>query len=588
MTAATSRWLERLRAAVVALADSAAPLAVGAPAVGWVWGATVLASWATLGRDQGIFQYIAWAVSQGEVVYRDVRDVNGPVITMIHWAFLALGGAEEHRFRVLDLAVTGGSFAVAGACIPSFVEGRRGPHTTSRLLWALASWAALSAQYVVYGFWDTAQRESFLDWFVLVSVALQATRSADGAPRDRRTIAALGVSGALSFLTWLGKPTYAVFTVAQVLALALGAPSDVRGAGEHRRRFFSLEHLSPRLRRLGTFFAGGFVGLVVPVLFIAWRGDLGRWAQITFVDVPAMYRFIWPRPASVILSIPGYDQTALRALVTTTLLLTAILFGRLPRRTIPVAIMPLMGLLSVVVQAKGFPYHFHPVTLGTTFGWLVLIEAVWQSRSPIVRFVALVGAGGVGAHAAVLAANAPYPEAPEVGARDKASLESAERLDAFTRVDFFPRALRDAAEYVAAHTRPTDRVQCYGMDAYVLFLAGRRSATPYIHAYDLNVDAALHGSFDPEGIRPSDEERERIRAMREAHAADLLSRLQRDPPAAFVFVDRSPLMSSPDAEADFSSQSPDAGAWLRSHFHQTAEFEGIHVWLPDKATGGPL
>ena len=40
------------------------------------------ASWTPLGRDQGIFQYVAWAVAQGDVDYRDVRDVNGPLIAL--------------------------------------------------------------------------------------------------------------------------------------------------------------------------------------------------------------------------------------------------------------------------------------------------------------------------------------------------------------------------------------------------------------------------------------------------------------------------------------------------------------------------
>src|SRR5690606_5814919 len=144
---------------------------------------------------------------------------------------------------------------------------------------------------------------------------------------------------------------------------------------------------------------------------------------------------------------------------------------------------------------------------------------------------------------------------------DAASLESAERLAAFDRIDFFPRALRDAAEYVASRTGPEDRVQTYGMDAYVLFLARRKSATPYVYAYDLNVDAALTGSFDPGGVHPSPDEARRIRAMRDEHERDLLARLERTAPAAFVFVDRSPLMSYADAVVDFATHCPDAMTW---------------------------
>jgi hypothetical protein len=191
------------------------------------------------------------------------------------------------------------------------------------------------------------------------------------------------------------------------------------------------------------------------------------------------------------------------------------------------------------------------------------------------------------ARAALAAGNAPYPAPPAPDARDRASLESAERLAAFDRVDYFPRAMRDAAEHVAAHTRPDERVQVYGMDAYLLFLAGRKSATPYVYAYDLNVDAALHGSFDPAGPHPSTAEVARIRAMRDAHAADLFHRLERSPPAAFVFIDRSPLMSSVDAVEDFSVHCPEIATWLSQHYRPSAEFEGIRVWLREDRGRSP-
>jgi hypothetical protein len=187
----------------------------------------------------------------------------------------------------------------------------------------------------------------------------------------------------------------------------------------------------------------------------------------------------------------------------------------------------------------------------------------------------------VGARAIFLAWTAPYPAAPPRDAREKSSLESAARLSAFDRIDYFPRALRDAAEYVAARTNADDRVQLYAMDPYLLFLAGRRSASPYIYAYDLNVDAALHGSFDPDGLRPKPAEIERIRAMRDAHEKDLVERLRRAPPAAFVFVDRSPLMSWQGAVEDFEVHCPEAAAWVESRYRQTAEFDGIRVWLRD-------
>ncbi|HEY2367874.1 MAG TPA: hypothetical protein VGH87_15860, partial [Polyangiaceae bacterium] len=109
------KLLANLRVAIFSLAPA---LIVALPPFFWVREATYRASLTTLGRDQGIFQYIAWAVMNGEVDYRDVRDVNGPLIHGVHMVMLALGGRDEHVFRTIDLAVTGVVFAFVGASLP--------------------------------------------------------------------------------------------------------------------------------------------------------------------------------------------------------------------------------------------------------------------------------------------------------------------------------------------------------------------------------------------------------------------------------------------------------------------------------------
>jgi hypothetical protein len=67
--------------------------------------------------------------------------------------------------------------------------------------------------------------------------------------------------------------------------------------------------------------------------------------------------------------------------------------------------------------------------------------------------------------------------------------------------------------------------------------------------------------------------------MREAHERDMLARLERDPPAAFVFLDRSPLMSSADAALDFERHCPRTTEWLQGRYVETADFGGMHVWM---------
>ena len=158
------------------------------------------------------------------------------------------------------------------------------------------------------------------------------------------------------------------------------------------------------------------------------------------------------------------------------------------------------------------------------------------------------------------------------------TVEDSRDLSMYERVDFFPAAMRAAAHLVAAHTKPDERVQIYGMDPYILFLAERKSATPYIYAYDLNADAALDGGWHN---RPSWNQKNAIRAARDAHEQDMLARLKSAPPEAFVFIDESPLISYHEAWEDFRYCCKESATWVATNYHPAKSFGEVHVWLRD-------
>jgi hypothetical protein len=565
------------------------PLVAALPPLAWVLEASRRVSLETLGRDQGIFQYVAWALRHGAKDYRDIRDVNGPLTHLIHMIFLMVGGADEHRFRVLDLLVTGTTFAFVGACLPGLAvpdldpndPNARHARIVERLGWAFAAWVILSAQYLLYLYWDLAQRESFFDWFLLTSVGLQlyiqsdSARTGAGAPSPRRTKVLLAVAGALSVVPWFGKPTYFFFTVAQVAALLVDN-----------------DFAFSRRARLSAFALGGAVGALTQLAFVAMFADFGAFLRIYFVDVPAMYRFIWPRTPAEILTLDGHSTTCALALGTSVLVLGLIADGQLPRRLLAVGLVPIAALASVVMQRKGFPYHFHPVSAGMSLQWLVLL--VWlqerfgrlrESSGPALAALRLVPfAGAALLSLRVALAMQASPHLSNLWILEKGvtreQRESHDYLVYFRDRDFFPWEMRETAAYLRDHTRPNDRVQMYGMDPYLLFLADRLSATPYIYAYDLNVDAALWGSDLPEGLHPTWDQSQRIRAMRDAHERDLLERLQRDPPAAFVFMDKAPLLTQDDdAWLDFATHCASSAPWVLEHYRQTAAFGEDRVWL---------
>jgi len=543
----------------------------------WVIQAKRNASYTALGRDQGIFQYIAWAVAHGAKDYRDVRDVNGPLIHMVHMAFLALGGRDEHRFHALDIFVTGVTFAIAGACLPGIL--RKGRVTLiERFAWGMAGWVVLLGQYLLYIFWDLAQRESFCDWFLFPSLGLQLVAQGQlrRDTRSRGPLVLLGIAGALSAIACFGKPTFALFTVSQIVTLVVDreARASIRA-------------------RLSAFAIGANGGSLVPIAFLLIYADTGAFLRITLTDVPAMYRFIWPRTFAEILAIPGYAPTIGYAVITSAIVIGLILDGSIPMRALAIGLAPLVGIVTLIAQAKGFPYHFHPITAGMSFQWMLLIA--WLSercrsapRRSLARLVPFAAAAALAARVTTTMSGSPHLQSVFVAEKGMtpAERESADFLVYFNTVDFFPFPLRQAAAYLRAHTTPDERVQTYGMDPYVLFLAERMSATPYIYAYDLNADAALGGDMLREGLHPNGAEQARIRAIREAHEDDLLARLQRDPPAAFVFTDKSPLITWPDAWVDLQSCSPRTASWVRAHYKQTAIFDVDRVWLRrDRAEG---
>ena len=547
-----------LRATVV-------PLALAAPPLFWVIEATKRASFTTLGRDQGIFQYVAWALRHGAVDYRDVRDVNGPLTHLVHLVLLALGGADEHRFRVLDLVVTGLSFAFVGACVAGHGE-RRAPGMLARASWALAAWVVLSGQYLLYGYWDLAQRESFFDWFLLPSVALQMVAQAPWV-RERHRPALIAAAAALSIVPIFGKPTYAAFTALQLGTLLV---DDALGL--------------PRARVVAAFAVGAALGSLVPVTFLLAYGDAAAYLRIQLSDVPAMYRFIWPRAMADIFSSPWCATQAVFAVGGAFAIAALIALGEMPRRALAVALLPLAAIASVVVQAKGFPYHFHPVTAGVALQWLVFVAwlegrtRVAARRLALLRLVPIAAAGIVALRVATAMEDSPHIRATWLlwGGRTAEDRETKEYFARFPEPDYFPYEMRQAARFLREATGAADAVQTYGMDPYVLFLAGRASATPYIYGYDLDADAALGGGT---GGHPDEAQSEKIRALRDAHETDMLERLVARPPAAFVFLDASPLLSRADAYDDFEEHCARTAVWFRERYVHAARFGHDHVWL---------
>ena len=537
------------------------PLLVGLVPAFWVADAMQRASLTTLGRDQGIFQYIAWAVGQGQVDYKDIRDVNGPLTHLIHRVFLAMGSANEHRFHVLELGVTSITFAIAGACIPGLYRKR--VKWIERAAWAFAGWSILGVQYSLYLYWNQGQRESFCDWFLVPSLALQMATPAKNAARR------ITIIGALSVIPWWGKMNFALFSVMQLAVLLFDR--DLRLSWKEK---------------IGRFALGGVIGSLAPIAYLLRYGDIRSFLRITFVDVPAIYRFIWAKSYQEILGDEGPLLVATAGLATAALVIALVIYRELPRRALAMALAPICAVAGALAQHKGFGYHFHPATATTSFCWLMVIAMLWERyraaprHRPLGRWVALGLAAAFAFERASAMKDSPHTKNYWIlgGGETEEDRKEPEYFATFKSHDFFPWEMRKAAEYLEATTTPNGTTQVYGMDPYTLFLAHRKSATPYIYAYDLNDDAALEGGWHN---RPNWNQKNTIRAARTAHEQDMLARLKQAPPEAFVFIDASPLITYRESWEDFRYCCRESATWVAGHYHPARSFGEFHVWLRD-------
>jgi hypothetical protein len=326
------------------------------------------------------------------------------------------------------------------------------------------------------------------------------------------------------------------------------------------------------------------LGALAPLAFLFACGDAAAYLRVQLADVPAMYRFIWPRSVADIFSSPWCATQAIFAIGGAFVIGALIALGEMPRRALAVALLPIAALASVVAQAKGFPYHFHPVTAGVSLQWLCFVSwlegrtRIAARRLALLRLVPVAAAGIVALRVATSMEDSPHVRATWLlwGAATPDERETAEYFDHFPEPDYFPFEMREAARFLRDSTRDDETVQTYGMDPYDLFLAGRASATPYIYAYDLDADAALGGGT---GGHPDVAQSERIRALRDDHETDMLRRLVSRPPAAFVFLDGSPLLSHADAFDDFEAHCGRSAVWVRAHYVEAARFGHDHVWL---------
>lgn len=516
-------------------------------------------TFATFGRDQGIFQYVAWALKNGARAYRDIHEINGPLPHAWHMAMQALGGEDEHVFRSVDTLGIVLVYGLATLTLPQWLGlASRWP---SRIAWALAGVGFLGAQYARYDWWHTSQREGFYSVLLFASLALQAVAHPSRVPR--RALACFGGAAALTALTWFGKPPCVVFALLQAVVVVLDRKS-----------------LSVPLSKVLIVASGGAAAATIAMLaFVLRHGDFEA-AYRVLSSVPVLHHTIWNKSLLECYRAYGNAPRLDWAMATLFAFVLGYFALKLPRRALLALVLPLGGAALFLGQGKGFPYHMHMLTLGTAVAQLLLVLAVAEHAAR--RREVFLAAGVVGAIALGFKASEDARYSPSTRGRWDTYGETAEQrasrayFERFEWGDFFAADLRDAAQFLREATPADQRVQLYGFDPYLLFLAKRHSASPVIYGFELNVDAALAGGS---GARPSEAQRAALLAHRDASEALVLRSARERPPAAFVFFDRAPFSYPEDSELDFARHCPELHAWLGDRYDEAVRFGTIRVRL---------
>lgn len=526
-------------------------------------------SYATLGRDTGAFQFLAWALSRGQRAYVDVREHNGPLIGLVHRVMLLFGGRDEHVSRLFDIVMQCVAYGIAGLVAAGPWDGVY-PTWRSRLSCCAAGVTLLLSQYLVFDWWSTAQRESGYDVFLLVGLSLQLAaqqRLATAEVRPRLVRALLLGSGFLVGATWFGKPTYALCTFGQVAALA----ADPAARKELRRNVAAIA--------IGTGAA-----FVVLAAYVAVVGDLAAYVRIVLLEAPVYYVPIWQKTLSSLYT-RGTNHVVLdQGFVTLVALIVGLVLRLVPRSAMITLIPLVFGLVTFFGQRKGFRYHLHPVMLGSYWVWLVALGrwqqgaqsiSGWRRRAGGLAFVGLACVcSGKGLHN-LFKSDFYDPKWMPAGAGE--ARETAEFYGGFRTGDFDGYALRGAAAFVRSNVAADRGVQIYGMEPYLLFLAERRSASPFLYSHDLNMDASLAGG---PGGKPDEAQRSAILALQERNTHELAEALRRDPAGAFVLMDGAPMTFPVDALVDFRQHCPEAAKLLDDGYVESARFGKFRVFLP--------
>lgn len=244
----------------------------------WTWG-----GWPDVLMDFGRELYVAWRVSEGEVLYRDVASFYGPLSPYVNGGWGRIFGVSLRTLALANLAILGAAVALLWGLVRKGAAGGRSAPTMGVLVFLPLCGFAQLVHAGSFNFVAPYSHEA-THGFVLAAAAVLSSVCALETGRPVWA-AASGVFVGLSFLTKPESFVAAAGASGATLLLAWvrpGLPAD-------------------RLRSLATFAGGVVLPPAIALVLLAaampapeaWKGLLGSWAYFGRAELHRNPYFAW-------------------------------------------------------------------------------------------------------------------------------------------------------------------------------------------------------------------------------------------------------------------------------------------------------
>jgi 4-amino-4-deoxy-L-arabinose transferase-like glycosyltransferase len=533
-----------------------------------------------LGRDQGEFATIGRGILDGRVPYRELWNPKPPAVFYVYALAIRLFGRTVPALRAIDLLI------VPLIDLALYWIGRR---VTSR---KVGLWAALafSVFYFTETFWTLTQNDGIVLLPMLLAVVC-LLKTVEASERSRFGLVWPFLAGTLAaYVTWFKYP-FALFGVLLVTGYFLLANQRAKNLSRnpslnpspYTERDFETAELRPfpdtgtngledtgsdeattpiqqpsihvHLRTAAAFVLGGLLVGGGGLLYLASIGALND--LIESARVTSQYTALTFNAGDF----SGLMQTALYyrwqqwgllfALAALGLLLAA-----RGRRWLFVLLWALAGVMIMLVQAKGYDYHWLPMLPPLALLAAGGIDTILRTTTrilPRAGVIVLTGVAALGLLAVLLTGLWPKAWPYLTGREDQVAYFSH-----FQAGEFVADESLKVAQYLRARVAKGDSLFIWGFRPEVYYLSGLNPGARFIFQFP------LVGSWYPQTWRQE--------------TVDTLWASM--PPYALVLqVDYMPWVTGSHDDSNTLLQSyTDLNNWLIANYERETQIGNFFIW----------